>query len=373
MRRILLVLLILLPFMFAWSEEFSANVAVKALGDRYPRCIPSIVDGAKLPYSQPVDPTLGEPSDLHCDLNCPAYDPNFCNLNSKQCVSSVKAGQIKEEAEHLCDCEQASKLAEAITYFIAKEDPMNRMIKETCAESFYSQLDNLTKSSDPDWILNFHCNAPNKTFTFTREDYEELIYSARSFAFANAFSGTQQWYCYNLGGEFDDTNAENPAGNKSNGQLCYSENECLSGNCINHVCCEQGKTCCPSPGVKGYPCDPGNICSENYYCVPISLENGQVCESEYECMSGNCRPGSRSMDVQYCCDAGYTYCCQDNSDCLSNELCENHACVSKNQDVIETINETNDNDDNNNNKNSSCISVILIPLTLLLSSVVLKN
>ncbi len=358
MRRVIALLLVL-SLAFAWTPEFSVYVAKKALLDSYPLCVDEIREGALLPYDDPVNADFGEPENLHCDLNCPAYDPDYCNLQSRSCKSQVVAGQIKENAEHLCDCDQARELARAITYFIAKDDPLNRMVHENCSE-FDSQVEEMVFSGSSDWTVEVTCQAPNKTFTYTYENFEDLVSGARSFAFANAFSGTQQWYCYTLSGSAHSDEGDAPIIKyKSNGELCNSDDECESNNCVNHVCCESGRVCCPSPGVKGYPCQPGEVCTENYYCVGVSLENGQPCESDYECISGNCRPGSKSLSRFYCCEPGYSFCCVSDSDCLSNERCENNACVPREKEIIEHLNTTND-ENSENQQSSNCLPFYIL-------------
>ncbi|MEM3364510.1 MAG: hypothetical protein QXS93_03305 [Candidatus Micrarchaeia archaeon] len=326
---ILIALLMLgsMALSFAWTEYTSATVAKLVLLESYPECAAQIEEGAILPYKEEqVDPVLKEPVNFHCDtLTCPAFDPKYCQTSVKTCQSETMAGKMKNYAKKACNCEQAKLLAQAITYYIAKYNPMNLMVNEECRDEFNNELEKAIRSGQPQWEVRFQCNAPNREFVFTSQRYNEMLYNARTFAFAEAYSGSQPWFCYTLG------KPGNGAGSglKNTGALCAKNSECKSGRCSNNVCCD-ADICCPVPGVKGYPCGQGEKCSSDYTCVPVNARNGEKCDYNEECQSGNCRPGSgASVSTRYCCGAGNEFCCASNSDCASGHECKNYACVAK--------------------------------------------
>ena len=319
---------------FAWTEYTNVIVAKLVLLNSYPMCAAQIEEGAAAPLKEEVvDPILGEPVNMHCDtLACPAYDPRYCQMNAKTCPSETVAGEIKSSAKTECDCDQARTLAKAITYYIAKYDPMNLMINEKCHTEFDQAVEDAMRNGGSEWNVNFECSAPNKTFTFNSKKFDEMVAGTKSFAFAEAYSGSHPWFCYTLGKP-----SENQGKLKGIGDICTKNEECMSGHCNNNVCCN-AEVCCPVPGIKGFPCNQGEKCNSEYTCEPVNAKNGERCDYDEECMSGNCRPGSATFANKYCCESGKDHCCATGADCLSNEECRNNVCVEK---LFVPKNETN--------------------------------
>ncbi|MGC9057818.1 MAG: hypothetical protein ACP5H8_01940 [Candidatus Micrarchaeia archaeon] len=360
------VLLFMLP-VWGWSNYTTVYIAKAVLLESYPRCAEYIERGALTPIkNEAVDPILGEPINMHCDtLTCPAFDPNYCQTGLKSCASEVKSGEVKSEARPLCDCEQAEKLAEAITYFIAKYSPMNLMIRESkeCREGFENAVEEAIKSGNTSWSIAYKCDMPDREFTFTSKKVNEIIDGAKSFAFAEAFAGTQKWYCYTLGGEIVNGSLvidNETEGLKEDGALCSSGLECMSGHCDNNVCCADGKVCCPVPGVKGYPCKLGEVCNDKYTCEKIQLGMGEKCSYNEDCSSGNCRPGTRSVINKYCCANGNEYCCASDDDCLEGEVCNQSTCMPI---PVEGQNQTNGGltqEEIEEIKRETCIPIVIL-------------
>lgn len=322
---ILALMVTLVGLSFAWTDYTNVVVAKLVLLDSYPRCAAQIEEGALAPLRNEVpDAELGEAANLHCDtLTCPAYDPKYCVTANKTCMSETMAGKVKSYAKGECNCEQAKRLAEAITYYIAKYDPMHLMIREKCHEEFNNEVEKAIRSGAPAWEVKFKCTAPSREFVFSSQKYGEMLYGAKTFAFAEAYSGTQPWFCYNLGQPGTD------GALKRVGALCSKNAECESGKCSNNVCCN-AEVCCPSPGVKGFPCNRGERCNSEYTCELISAGNGETCTYDEECASGNCKAGSGgTTSRKYCCSAGNSYCCVSDSDCATDEECKGNVCKQK--------------------------------------------
>ncbi len=309
---------------FAWSDYTNVVVAKLVLLDSYPKCAAQIEEGALLPsQNEVVDTVLGEAANLHCDtLTCPAYDPAYCQTDVKTCASESMAGKIKSSAKVDCNCEQAKLLAESITYYIAKYDPMNLMVREKCHFEFDDTVEKAMRDGATTWQVDFNCSGPVRTFSFSSQKYSEMLYNAKTFAFAEAHTGTQPWFCYDLG--------QPGQGGvlKGTGELCAKSDDCESGHCNNNVCCN-AEICCASPGVKGFPCNQGEKCGGDYTCMAINAQNGDKCSYDEECVTGNCKPGSATSANKYCCNAGNNYCCISNSDCTSDQECKNNICSSK--------------------------------------------
>lgn len=365
-KTIFALLVILLSLGFSWTNYTNQYVAEQVLLQSYPQCMDEIREGALRPIiNEPYDEVLGEPENMHCDtLTCPAFDPNYCQTGPKSCKSESRAGNVKSEAKELCDCEQAAKLSEAITYFISKYDPMNLMINEQCGDEFDQAVEDAIRSGDEMWSVNFQCSAPNRVFEYDSKKFDEMIYSASSFAFAEAFSGSNPWFCYNIGPSphtENESSQENEL--KKNGEFCSASSDCESGFCNNNVCCSSD-VCCPVPGVKGYPCEEGEVCSDEYTCSPINLMNGIECDYDAECLSNNCKPGTKSSVNKYCCQKGNEYCCASNSDCLANEECMDNVCVTvESEEGNETINNTGLTEEQKEEiEKETCVSLSIVML-----------
>lgn len=325
MKFFLSLLIIILTFsaINAWTQETSVYVARQVLIEKYPACALQIEQGVKDVYAREVvDEFLGEPVNFHCDtMQCLAFSPLYCKTQDKSCPSESKAGSVKTEAQRLCDCEQAKKLAESVTYFIAKYNPMNVMVNESkyCRDGFNEMVERNMRKEE--WSEEFQCVIPNMKFSFDSRRFNEVITSASRFAFANAFTGTHPWFCYTLEEEegYNETLRL-----KKDGELCISNVECESEYCNNRVCCAEG-ACCPTPLVKGHPCLQGQICSENYMCEYLQLNNGDNCEFNEECSSGNCAYNMLNNEA-YCTYPGEMYGCKTNNDCLGNYECIEFSC-----------------------------------------------
>ncbi len=347
---------------FGWTNYTNQYVAKQVLLESYPQCIDQIKEGVLLPIAnEPYDEVLGEPANLHCDtLMCPAFDPNYCTTESKTCASESKAGEVKSSAKGLCNCEQAKKLSEAITYFISKYNPMNLMINEKCGDEFDQAVEDAVKSGNETWSVEFQCSAPNRVFEYNSKKFNEMITSAASFAFAEAFSGSSPWFCYTLGASAHDEENGEEAVLKPDGAFCAKSSDCESGYCNNNVCCS-GDVCCPVPGVKGYPCENGEVCSDKYTCIQVNLLNGAKCDDDAECISGNCKPGTKSSINRFCCAAGNEFCCASDDDCLSYEKCESNTCIEIKQEIEPEINESAlTPEEQEEIKRETCISLSII-------------
>ncbi|MEM0438072.1 MAG: hypothetical protein QXU54_02110 [Candidatus Micrarchaeia archaeon] len=374
----ILALIIVLQMAYAWTNYTAVYVAKQVLLQDYPHCGDYIEEGVlEVIASEKADAALGEPVNMHCDtLTCPAFDPNYCQTGPKSCKSEVTAGEMKTRAKGMCDCAQAKQLAKAVTYFISKYNPMNLMVRESaaCRNGFDGAVENAVRSGNKSWSVSYACDAPNRTFTFTSEKFNEMVFGAKSFAFAEAFAGTSPWYCYTLGGGHwsDNNSGGGQAAAKKAGELCARDDECQSGNCNNNVCCTEGEVCCPVPGLAGYPCSEGERCSDEYACRQIILGDGEVCNSNSECLSGNCKAGSRSALKRYCCAQGNEYCCANDNDCLASERCEQHACVSI---IAETGTENNEGtpEEEISQKLLWCLPVILLAFLAAVGYVVMQR
>jgi len=350
----LFILFIVLGTVNAWAPETSVYVAKQVLIDKYPGCALKIQEGVMEIYNEEiVDEFLGEPLNLHCDtMQCLAFSPLYCKTQDKSCPSESKAGNVKTDAQKLCDCEQAKELAKAITYFIAKYNPMNVMVNEStqCREYFNDAINTNIKNAE-EWNIEVQCDAPNMKFTFTKKKFEEVITNANSFAYANAFTGTSPWFCYTLEHEEGYNGSLNL---KKEGELCISDVECESEYCNNKVCCSGGM-CCPNPGVKGYPCLQGQICNDNYVCEYLQYSNGEECQYNEECASGNCAYNMLNSNA-YCTSSGANYGCENKDDCMSGYECIEYSCK------YIPIEKENGNEEEESNGNGICL---VLPLILL--------
>lgn len=349
----LFIILIAIGFFSAWTQETSVYVAKQVLIEKYPACALQIEQGVKDVYNtEKVDTFLGEPLNFHCDtMQCLAFSPIYCNTQVKTCPSESKSGSVKTEAQTLCDCAQAQKLAGAVTYFIAKYNPLNVIVNEStqCREDFNNAVNSQIRN-ESEWNIEVQCDAPNMKLTFTKKKFDEVITNANSFAFGNAFSGTNPWYCYTI--EEDENNGTTQL--KENGALCVSNIECKSDYCNNRVCCSGG-LCCPSPNVKGYPCMQGQVCNSEYVCEYLEYSNGNECQYSEECSSGNCAYNMLGNNA-YCTAPGESYGCENNDDCLSGYECTFNSC----KFVPVNNNETDQNGNDNNNGNGICLVLPLI-------------
>ncbi|GEM_PF-4235284 len=363
---ILVMISLLSSLLFAWTNYTNVYVAKKVLLDSYPQCAAQIEEGVMAVIeNEPYDAVLGEPLNFHCDtLTCPAYDPHYCQTSIKRCPSEVKAGEVKSDAKVLCNCGQAKKLAEAITYFIAKYDPMNLMINEnaSCREGFDRAVEDAIQSGNETWSVKFKCAGPNREFAFTSQKMFELVSGAESFAFAEAYTGSQPWFCYTLGSA-EDGNSGQTFGTKKDGELCSSNTECESAFCNHNVCCS-GEVCCPVPGKNGYPCDQGEVCSDTYTCKALNTQNGERCDYDEECLSGNCAPGSAKSQPQYCCNAGANYCCASNEDCVAGEECISNACTYTGKTGGQQSNYTNQTGNGTAVQSEKCLPIAILGIVL---------
>ncbi len=356
----LFIFIFILGITNAWTQETSVYIAKQVLIEKYPACALQIEQGVKEVYqTEPIDPFLREPLNFHCDtMQCLAFSPLYCNTQVKTCPSENKAGSVKMDAQILCNCEQAKELAKAVTYFAAKYNPMNVMVNESvsCRNGFTGMIENNMKENE--WNIEYQCDAPNMIFTFNKKKFDEIITNTKGFAFANAFSGTNQWYCYTFGDEGEGKENETYQ-LKENGELCVSNIECESDYCNNRVCCESG-TCCPNPEVKGHPCLQGQLCNENYMCEYLQYSNGEKCEHGEECSSGNCAYNMLNNQA-YCTTPEEMYGCVNDDDCLNYYECVEYSCkyIPKEDDGND-----NDNENENNKINGNGICLIL-PLILL--------
>jgi hypothetical protein len=316
-------LILMLSLTNAWTQDTSIYVAKQVLIERYPACALQIEQGVKEVYrTEVVDEFLGEPLNFHCDtMICLPFSPLYCNTQYKTCPSEAKAGNVKSEAQRLCDCEQAKGLAKSITYFIAKYNPMNVMVNEStyCREGFNNMVEENMKKEE--WSAEFQCDRPNMKFSFDSRRFNEVIINARTFALSSAFSGTSPWFCYTL-----ETQENGNGGSrlKKDGELCISNVECESDYCNNRVCCSGG-ICCPNVGIKGHPCLQGQICNENYVCEYLQYSNGEKCEYNEECYSGNCAYNMLNNQA-YCTYPGAMYGCISDEDCSINYDCVDYSC-----------------------------------------------
>jgi hypothetical protein len=338
----LLMMIIFIGIVDAWTQETSVYVARQVLIEKYPACALQIEQGVKDVYArESVDEFLGEPLNFHCDtMQCLAFSPVYCKMQDKSCPSESKAGNVKTNAQKLCNCEQAKELAESITYFIAKYNPMNVMVNESesCRNEFNEMVENNMKKDE--WSDEIQCDAPNMKFTFDKRRFNDIINSANSFAYGNAFSGTNPWFCYNL---VEEEGYNESLELKENGDLCVSDVECESEYCNNRVCCAEG-ICCPNPNMKGHPCLQGQICNENYMCEYLQLNNGEECEYNEECSSGNCAYNMLNSDA-YCTYPDEMYGCGTDDDCVGNYECIEYSCkyIPVEEEEKEEKEETNNN------------------------------
>jgi hypothetical protein len=339
----------------AWTENTSIYVARQILIERYPACALQIEQGVKEVYqTEVVDEFLGEPLNFHCDtMMCLAFSPLYCKTQDKGCPSEAKAGNVKSEAEKLCNCEQAKKLAKSITYFIAKYNPMNVMVNEStyCRDGFNNMVEENMRKEE--WSEEFQCDSPNMKFSFDNRKFNEVIINARTFAFSGAFVGTNPWFCYDLEHE-EGYNGITEL--KEDGELCVSDVECKSEYCNNRVCCAGG-ICCPNPLLKGHPCLQGQICNENFVCEYLQYSNGEICEYNEECYSGNCAYNMLNNQA-YCTYPGAMYGCKINEDCLIDYECIDYSC----KFVPREKDEEEDREDIEKNGNGICL---ILPLILL--------
>lgn len=349
----LLLLIIALGITNAWTEETSVYVAKQVLIDKYPACALQIEQGVKNVYNtETVDTFLGEPLNMHCDtMQCLAFSPLYCKTQDKSCPSESKAGGVKSEAQTLCNCEQAQKLASAVTYFIAKYNPLNVIVNEStqCRNDFNNAINSQIKNQS-DWNIEVECDAPNMKLTFTKKKFDEVITNANSFAYANAFSGTNQWYCYTITSEEENGTTQL----KEDGQLCVSNIECKSDYCNNRVCCSGGM-CCTNPGMKGAPCMQGQVCNSEYVCEYLQYANGNKCQYSEECSSGNCAYNMLGNNA-YCTSPGESYGCVNSDDCLNGYECSYNSCK-----FIPVNNNETENGETNNT-NGICL---ILPLIIL--------
>ena len=322
----LLLLIIALGITNAWTQETSVYIAKQVLIEKYPGCALEIEQGVKNVYNtEKTDMFLGEPENMHCDtMQCLAFSPLYCKTQNKTCQSESKSGSVKTEAQELCDCDQAEKLSEAVTYFISKYNPFNVMVNESaqCKNDFNNAV-NFHIKNETNWNIEIQCDSPNIKLTFDKKRFDEIITNAKSFAFGNAFAGTNPWYCYTL--DINNETEQNQL--KNNGELCVSNTECESDYCNNRVCCAGG-LCCPNPEVKGYPCMQGQKCNNQYICEYLEYSSGNKCQYSEECSSGNCAYNMIG-DNAYCTSQGESYGCLNNNDCLSGYECKSYSVMNE--------------------------------------------
>lgn len=346
--RTLIVLAYVLLFVgtsYAWEAQTYYYLADQVLGSYYPHCANEMKESIDyILTSEPNDPTLGEPVNLHCDVfagvgTCPAYDAYYC-AQVKQCEAIPKASEWIAKAQNDCCCEQAKDMAAALVYHSSGLGLFHQMIKEdpVCQEEFEKAVSAAILSNPDSVDISYDCNAPKRTFTFKTNDLKDLVQHTTTLVVHEDY---RLWHCDNC--TYMTYNTTLGIGGE-----CTRDEQCNTGYCDQGICCEGGK-CCPSPGEDGYPCEIGQICSGRYQCQSKNFQDGFPCSYSTECSSGYCALGTSSGTKKYCCTrvSGDEACCLDKNDCLSGQECQNNVCKGSST-VITPVNNTTGNTQTNN-------------------------